>query len=84
MCDKVGTIKVKVVSWSKCQDEWNRKVTTTTGGKTIQVWGGSFKIGKTIADTIFFWLPTIQKTNPPQVNMPDAQFLIFLATFTNQ
>jgi hypothetical protein len=83
MCGKVGTIKVEVVSWSKWEDEWNRKVTTTTGGETILVRGGNYKIGKTVTGTNFPWLHMIQNANS-RGTMPDAEFSIFLATFTDE
>jgi hypothetical protein len=83
MCGKVGTIKVEVVSWSRWEEEWNRKVTTTNGGETSLIRGGNYKIGKTVADTNVPWLHIIRNANPQGV-MPDTEFSIFLATFTDE
>jgi hypothetical protein len=83
MCGKVGTIKVGVMSISTCVDEWNRKVTTTNGGETILVRPGNYMIGKTRGGTNVPWLPMIESAHPRGV-MPDAQFSIFLATFTDE
>jgi hypothetical protein len=83
MCGKVGTIKVEVVPYHTWADEWKRKVTTRTDGETIRVRQGNYQIGETLAETSIPWLQQIRSANPMGV-MPDSQFSIFLATFTDE
>ena len=84
MCGKVRTIKVEVVPFTSRSSEWSRKMTTTTRGETIRVRQGNYKIGKALSDTSIPWLQQIRNIAPRMGILPDAQFSIFLATFTDE
>jgi hypothetical protein len=84
ICGKVGTIKVELVPYHTWADEWNRKVSTKTGGETISVRQGNYQIGATLASTSIPWLQQIRNANPMNQVMADSEFSIFLATFTDE
>ena len=82
--DNRRTIKVQVVPFHTWADEFRRKATTKTGGRTISVRQGNYQIGETLAATRIPWLQHIRNTSPVNNGMPDSQFSIFLATFTDE
>ena len=84
ICQRVGTIKVEVVPVARWADEWNRKVTSTNGGAVVTVrgWGG-FRIGRNEQETKFQGLDQLRNARHQEI-LDDAQFSIFLRSFTDE
>ena len=84
ICGRVRTIKVEMVPVTTCVDEWNRKLTTTNGGESIEIRGTHYRIGKTSSDTIFQGLNQIREAGPTRDILSDERFTIFLNAFTDK
>jgi len=81
MCGRVRTIKVEIVPLSTNTDEWNRKLTTTNGGASIDIRGTNHYIGTTCSDTHFPSMNGIRNARVNAHTLSDERFSIFLAGF---